>query len=221
VIWFGELNLRSKCVCISRPRHIPIHPSPGPFNLPVNQSVSHSDLAASPSSFLWLLLLIVCLASSRETQVAKHYFVQEIQLKLCGFFVVRICFFASLRFSSAFQSNRCVLLKRLRRCEAVDKDPINKLKVSLIQDRFLYCHGCCTIPATFVSVLCTHCFSPFQGNSRKTIALFIVLYRTQFPGSVIVTSIVQIIFRNIIPGKTINSPSFFCVPSNLRCLLKG
>jgi len=82
-------------------------------------------------------------------------------------------------------------------------------RLHLIQDRFLYCHGCCTIPATFVSVLWTHCSSPFRGNSRITNALFIVLYRTLFPGSVIVICIVQIIFCNIIPGKTINSP-FFC-----------
>jgi len=66
-------------------------------------------------------------------------------------------------------------------------------------------HNSCNFCIRLVNPL----FSPFQGNSRITIALFIVLYRTLFPGSVIVICIVQIIFCNIIPGKTINSP-FFC-----------
>jgi len=36
-------------------------------------------------------------------------------------------------------------------------------------NRFHFCHGCCTIPATFVSVLCILCFAPFLGNWRKTV----------------------------------------------------
>lgn len=82
VIWFCELNLfhlALKYVCIPRTLYrLSIY-------APVSQSISQP---ASQSVCLSVSLLRcwLCLFSfSRETQVAKHYFVQEIQLKLCGF----------------------------------------------------------------------------------------------------------------------------------------